>query len=108
MLIFLWSKLYENEKISGGSCYLPVIVYFAQGILAKSKSDYQQAEHYFKTMLEHDIDFTRGRLELARILFENHKNEEAKQHFQAIYPQLPKQIQAVIDIYLQAIEQRFQ
>lgn len=86
----------------------PVIVYFAQGMLAKSKRDYQQAEHYFKTMLEHDIDFTRGRLELARILFENHKNEEAKQHFQAIYPQLPEQIQEVIDIYLQAIEQRFQ
>lgn len=86
--------------------YSPVIVYFAQGSLARAKGKYKQAEQYFRKMMELDTEFVRGRLELARMLFENHKNNESKQQFIQLREQLPHDMQPVIDAYLEAIDYR--
>lgn len=102
-----WQALqYYVERYQNLSEYSDVMVNFAYGSLAREKRQYKQAEQYFRKMVQSDPDFVRGQLELARILFENQKNSEAQRIFQAIYNKMPKDIQTVIDVYLNAIQQR--
>ncbi|MFB6349783.1 surface lipoprotein assembly modifier [Moraxella sp. ZJ142] len=86
--------------------YSEVVVLFAKGVLAKQAKRYADAQAYFSQMLALDADFLRGKLELARLLFDDKQYKQAKQLFNEIKPQLPPQTAQVVDVYLQAIEQR--
>ncbi|AOA57760.1 surface lipoprotein assembly modifier [Acinetobacter larvae] len=81
-----------------------VVVLFAEGALARAKQDLGLAEQKFKAMLAIDDEFSRGKLELARVLFENKKNKQAEQMFREVYVDMPADIQKSIQLYLEAIQ----
>lgn len=62
----------------------PLLVHYAQGILARVKGQYRKAVREFTTLLELQPDFLLGRLELARVLFEDQQDREASALFSAI------------------------
>jgi len=54
---------------------------FLDGMLALTRQDYRRAEVVFRTILQGDPSLVRVRLELARTLFLEKKDEEADYHF---------------------------
>lgn len=83
-----------------------VVVLFAQGAIARAQGKLYLAEDKFRQMLAIDPEFVRGKLELARLLFENKKNRESAQLFTELYDQVPAQIQRPIQQHLQALRLR--
>ncbi|HEY0200970.1 MAG TPA: surface lipoprotein assembly modifier [Burkholderiaceae bacterium] len=59
----------------------PMLVHYAQGVMARLLGHYAQAQREFEALLERQPDFLPGRLELARVLFEDHQDIESKQLF---------------------------
>ncbi|WP_240700294.1 surface lipoprotein assembly modifier [Sphingomonas gei] len=55
----------------------PMLVLYAQGALARQEKDFVGAERFYRKLLALQPDFLPGRLELGRILFENHKDRDA-------------------------------
>ncbi len=62
----------------------PLLVHYAQGALARVQGRYSVAEREYRSLLERQPDFLPGRLELARVLFEDQQDREARQLFDAI------------------------
>ncbi len=62
----------------------PMLVHYAQGMLARLQGHYAEAEREFRVLLESQPDFLLGRLELARTLFEDQQDREAAELFEAI------------------------
>ncbi|MGO1070464.1 surface lipoprotein assembly modifier [Lysobacter sp. CA199] len=62
----------------------PMLELYALGALARADGDLSQAERHYRALLDRQADFLPGRLELARVLFENQLDREAEQRFRAI------------------------
>lgn len=62
----------------------PMLVHYAQGAVARNQGRYRQAEHEYRALLALKPDFLPGRLELARVLFEDQQDREAEQAFASI------------------------
>lgn len=90
----------------------PMLVEYALGALAREKGDLATAERHYRALLAIKADFVPGRLELARVLFDNHKDREAEGVFWAARDLLADdgpQAQGVIgtvDAYLGALKRR--
>lgn len=62
----------------------PLLVHYAQGAVARLAGDYARAEREYRALLQLKPDFLPGRLELARVLFEDQQNKEAGALFGSI------------------------
>ncbi|GHH49486.1 surface lipoprotein assembly modifier [[Pseudomonas] boreopolis] len=62
----------------------PLLVHYAQGTLARNRGDLGQAQREYRALLALKPDFLPGRLELARVLFEDQQDREAERSFAAI------------------------
>ncbi len=62
----------------------PLLVHYAQGAVARNRGRYGDAEREYRALLTLQPDFLPGRLELARVLFEDQQDREAEQAFAAI------------------------
>lgn len=60
----------------------PMLVAYARGALARTAGKLGEAEHQYRALLGLQPDFVPGQLELARVLFENHKDREARRLFE--------------------------
>ncbi|MEJ2459908.1 MAG: hypothetical protein P8Y58_17950, partial [Novosphingobium sp.] len=60
----------------------PMLVAYARGALARTAGKLGEAERQYRTLLGLQPDFVPGQLELARVLFENHKDREARRLFE--------------------------
>lgn len=97
------------QKLDGQD---PMLVEYVLGALAREKGDLAAAERHYQALLAIKADFVPGRLELARVLFDNHKDREAENAFRAARDLLAHdgpQAQGVIgtvDAYLGALRRR--
>ncbi|SEG84757.1 Protein of unknown function [Marinobacterium lutimaris] len=62
----------------------PLLLAYARGALARVRGDMEESEQQYRRLLELNPGFLPARLELARILFENHKDAEAETLFKQI------------------------
>ncbi|MGO1540184.1 MAG: surface lipoprotein assembly modifier [Luteimonas sp.] len=62
----------------------PMLVHYAQGVLARVHGRYREAEREIRSLLALKPDFLLGRLELARILFEDQQDRGADALFAGI------------------------
>jgi len=62
----------------------PLLLHYAQGALARRDGRYADAERHYRALLALKPDFLPGRLELARVLFEDQQDREAGELFDAI------------------------
>ncbi|AWK43159.1 DUF560 domain-containing protein [Photorhabdus laumondii subsp. laumondii] len=69
------------QKLPGHDTQL---VHFAQANLARLQGDLVAAEQHYQAILQQQPDFTRAKLELARVYYENQKNREASLLFNEI------------------------
>ncbi|PNU05559.1 hypothetical protein A8V01_16345 [Novosphingobium guangzhouense] len=60
------------------------LVLYAQGALARNAGRLSEAESRYRALLAAKPDFLPAQLELARVLFENHKDREAQRAFRAL------------------------
>ncbi|WP_299941058.1 surface lipoprotein assembly modifier [uncultured Microbulbifer sp.] len=67
-----------------------MLVYYARGALARRQGDFTQAESEYRALLSLQPEFLPGQLELARVLFENHKNGDAIRLFRRIEKTIPE------------------
>lgn len=89
----------------------PMLVHYAQGALARQAGDYRRAEREFRALLDRQADFLPGRLELARVLFEDQQDGEALAYWKAIDADLPPDargdgIRRTARLYIDALEHR--
>ncbi|MCF4979649.1 peptide signal [Pseudomonas sp. ICMP 8385] len=90
----------------------PMLTAYAKGGLARADGDLEQAESQYRQLLALQADFLPGRLELARVLFENRKDGESNSVFQQISSSLsPADAQAMgvgktVDSFIQALDHR--
>ncbi|MEJ1965017.1 MAG: hypothetical protein WDO56_27145 [Gammaproteobacteria bacterium] len=61
-----------------------MLVHYAQGGLARMRGRYRDSEREFRALLDLQPDFLPGRLELARVLFEDQRDREAAGQFAEI------------------------
>src|SRR3546814_12797249 len=86
-----------------------MLVHYAEGGLARERGDLFAAEAEYRALLELQADFLPGQLELARALFENHKDREAHRAFQAAHTLLAEQgapavnVRQTVDAFLHEI-----
>jgi len=89
-----------------------MLLAYVDGALARADGDLQEAELHYRNLLRMQADFLPGQLELARVLFENHKDREAGALFQQIAQRLDpddRRTQGVlntINSYTNALERR--
>ncbi|MET0365026.1 MAG: surface lipoprotein assembly modifier, partial [Sphingobium sp.] len=90
----------------------PMLVHYAAGGLARGSGHFGEAERQYRALLAIRPDFLLGQLELARTLFEMHKDVEAKQAFITAKAQLAgggEQATGVlrtVDLFLAALRKR--
>ena len=90
----------------------PMLTAYANGGLARADGDLETAERYYQDLLAIQPDFLPGRLELARVQFENRKDRDSKAVFEQISSSLsPSDAQAMglgktVDSFIQALDRR--
>ncbi|WP_255265985.1 surface lipoprotein assembly modifier [Sphingopyxis terrae] len=90
----------------------PKLLLFARGALARQTGKLSEAERYYRELVELDPGLLSGQLELARVLFENRKDREARGAFEHVRVQLvaegDKSVGVVrsVDAFLAALKQR--
>lgn len=90
----------------------PMLVYYAQGALAREAGQLDAAENHYRDLLGLQPAFLPGRLELARVLFESRQDRDALRLFRQLGADLETQgdkaagIRRTVDIFLQALEKR--
>lgn len=90
----------------------PLLVHYAQGAIARLHGDYARAQAEYAALLDLKADFLPGRLELARVFFEDQQNAEARALFDAIEQSIdrsdPKTVGVLgsIDNFQQALVER--
>lgn len=83
------------------------IALFAQAALARGEGNLKQSRQNYETLLQRQPDFIRGRLDLARVLFEDQLNREAEAEFAKIPAgQLPEAVQANVAQFQSALADR--
>lgn len=90
----------------------PMLTLYAQGLLARQDGDLSAAERALRDLLDLQPGLMPGRIELARVLFENQRDREAQAAFQAILADLPASdtrsggVRRSVDGFLDALDQR--
>jgi tetratricopeptide (TPR) repeat protein len=90
----------------------PMLVLYAQGMLARQGGDLPGAERAFRALLALQPDFLPGQVELARVLFENQQDRDALRAFEAIKAALPKDdaraagVGRTVDSFIAALKHR--
>ena len=69
------------ERYTQQTEYDPDIALFARASLARGEGRWKDAKQDYETLLQRHPDFTRGRLDYARLLFEGRLNREATSEF---------------------------
>lgn len=83
------------------------VALFADAALSKAEGDMEAAQQKYEALLQRQPDFTRGRLDLARVLFDDHLNREAAAEFaKAAQEPLPEPVLSNIRSFQTAIDQR--
>ncbi|WKD49487.1 surface lipoprotein assembly modifier [Microbulbifer spongiae] len=89
-----------------------MLVYYARGALARRQGDFIQAEAEYRALLSLQPEFLPGQLELARVLFENHKNDDAIRLFRHIEKTIPEAetmaqgVRNKVSLFIRALEDR--
>lgn len=90
----------------------PMLAAYARGALVRTAGKLAEAERQYRTLLGLQPDFAPGQLELARVLFENHKDREARHLFEAARAALLNEgdkatgVLRTIDSFTQALAKR--
>ncbi|SES12019.1 surface lipoprotein assembly modifier [Sphingobium sp. YR768] len=90
----------------------PMMVSYAKGGLARADGDLASAERHYRDVLAVQANFLLGQLELARVLFENRKDREARKAFEQIRTQIVVEgdkasgVIVTVDAFLNALRQR--
>ena len=90
----------------------PMLVLYAEGAVARVCGDLHAAEQYYRQLLRTHADFLPGRLELARVLFENHQDDDALMEFTVARAALERQgkkatgVLRTVDAFLAALRRR--
>lgn len=90
----------------------PLLVHYAQGLLARSRGKFDQAEAHLRALLSLQSDFLPARLALARVYFETAQVIESKAMFLAVLADLDtadtktEGVRKTINAFLEAIDQR--
>lgn len=90
----------------------PMLVLFAKGALARQDGKLEAAERDYRELVALKADFIPGQLELARVLFENRKDREARTAFENVRQVLTAQgdeargVVATVDAFLAALKRR--
>ena len=67
----------------------PMLLAYADGMLARVRGEFTQADAHFRQLLTLRPEFLPGQLELARVLFEDQQDRAAQALFQRIRARLP-------------------
>ncbi|MEE4450556.1 surface lipoprotein assembly modifier [Novosphingobium resinovorum] len=90
----------------------PKLVLFAKGALAREGGKLADAEQYYRELAVLDPNLMSGQLELARVLFENRKDREARTAFEQVRGHLVAEgeksagVVRTVDAFLRALKQR--
>lgn len=90
----------------------PKLVLFARGGLAREEGKLVAAERHYRDLVARDPQLLSGRLELARVLFENRKDRDARRAFDQVRRQLAADgeksagVLRSVDAFLAALKQR--
>lgn len=90
----------------------PMLTRYAEGALARAQGDLEKAEARYRALLALRGDFLPGQLELARVLFENRKDREARRAFDNIRARLKAQgaraagVLRTVEAFLGALRER--
>lgn len=87
----------------------PHVQRFAEAALAGSEGNIAEAEAAYREALALRPDFSRARIDLARLLFEDRRNGESEQEFRNVLadPRLPENVRITLrDGFIRAIELR--
>ncbi|HEX7783918.1 MAG TPA: surface lipoprotein assembly modifier [Sphingobium sp.] len=90
----------------------PMLVLFARGALARQDGKLEASERNYRELAALNADFIPGQLELARVLFENRKDREARRAFENVRQMLVAQgdethgVLATVDAFLAALKRR--
>ncbi|WKS99747.1 surface lipoprotein assembly modifier [Gallibacterium salpingitidis] len=84
-----------------------ILELFAESVLAKAQQDYTTAIRLLREILAQNPALNPVRIELAKVLFLDQQNNEAEMQFkQAKSDHIPPQVEQLINLYLNAIQQR--
>ncbi|WP_060493362.1 MULTISPECIES: surface lipoprotein assembly modifier [unclassified Pseudomonas] len=89
-----------------------MLLAYADGALARSRGDLEQAEAHYRQLLTLQGDFLPGQLELARVLFENRKDRESAEAFRQISQSLGpadarnQGLGNTVDSFIEALDHR--
>lgn len=90
----------------------PKLVLFARGALARQAGKLGEAERHYRELVSLNPELLSGQLELARVLFENRKDREARGAFEQVRDQLVAEGQKsagvvrTVDAFLTALKRR--
>tara|TARA_R110002124_G_scaffold74369_1_gene199670 strand:+ start:5739 stop:7208 length:1470 start_codon:yes stop_codon:yes gene_type:complete len=90
----------------------PMLLAYADGMLARVRGEFAEAEAHFRHLLRLQPRFLPGQLELARVLFENQQDGAAEELFRQIQAELPPHdpqangVRTSVGRFLAALEQR--
>lgn len=84
------------------------VALLARASLARADGKWKQSKQYYETLLERQPDFTRGRLDLARLLYEGHLNREAQTQFAQVSraEDMPESVRENIESFQTALNKR--
>ena len=95
------------ERYTQQSEYDSDIASFARASLARGEGKWKAAKQEYETLLQRHPDFTRGRLDYARLLFEGRLNREASSEFARLQNEdLPEAVKENIAHFQDALNQR--
>lgn len=103
-----WPKLAQFvQKYQQLPSYDTSLVLLAEGMLAREARDYGTAERKLEQALQANPQFSRAKLELARMYFENQKSREAAELFKQIsIAGIPEAVRPVIESFENALGER--
>ena len=95
------------ERYTQQTEYDPDIALFARASLARGEGRWKAAKQDYETLLQRHPNFTRGRLDYARLLFEGRLNREASFEFARLQNEdLPEAVKENIAHFQDALNQR--
>ena len=95
------------ERYTQQTEYDPDIALFARASLARGEGRWKAAKQDYETLLQRHPDFTRGRLDYARLLFEGRLNREATSEFMRLQNEdLPEAVKENIGHFRDSLNQR--
>ena len=95
------------ERYTQQTEYDPDIALFARASLARGEGRWKDAKQDYETLLQRHPDFTRGRLDYARLLFEGRLNREATSEFMRLQNEdLPEAVKENIGHFRDSLNQR--